>query len=302
VPEEIPLLRQCLAELVGTFILVLFGAGSIHVAVLTGALQGLWQVAIVWGVGISLAIYVAGALSGAHINPAITVAMVVFRGFDRRKLLPYILAQLAGAMVAAALLYGLFSGVLANFEAAHHLTRGAPGSQLSAMVYADYFPNPAIAAARGWSASVVSLPQAMLAEGVGTAMLAMMVFAITDPRNASRPRGGLGALGIGLTVSVVIAVLAPLTQAGLNPARDLGPRLVAWLAGWGHVALPGPRDGALPVYVLSPLLGALAGAGVYQAVTRALHRGRAARQTVHRAPQTADAQTLAPMSDKGEFV
>ena len=95
------LLRKCLAEVAGTFILVFFGVGSVHAAVLTGAQQGLWQVAVVWGVAISLAIYATGALSGAHMNPAMTASFAVFRGFPWRQVPAYVLSQFVGAFLAA---------------------------------------------------------------------------------------------------------------------------------------------------------------------------------------------------------
>jgi glycerol uptake facilitator len=274
-----PLYRECLAEGIGTFILVFFGVGSVHVAVLTGALEGLWQVAVVWGVAISLAIYALSAISGAHINPSITLAFAAFGGFARQKILPYISAQVIGAILAAGILFVLYQNVLAEFEAAEGIVRGQTGSELSAMCYGEYFPNPAIAKAKDWNGNVVTHRQAMLAEGIGTAFLAFFVFAVTDSKNRNRPRGTIFALFIGLTVSIIISVVAPLTQAGLNPARDFGPRVVAFLAGWKSIAIPGPRGGFFTVYILSPILGAMVGAGIYQYLIRPGHISNSAKQT-----------------------
>src|SRR2546425_1507481 len=95
-----PLLSRCLAEIIGTFILVFFGCGAVHAAVLTGAQSGLWQVAIVWGVAVTVAIYVVGGVSGAHINPAITVGLAAWRRFTWPQVAPYILSQLAGGFLA----------------------------------------------------------------------------------------------------------------------------------------------------------------------------------------------------------
>src|ERR671925_1332632 len=91
-----------IGEVLGTFLLVLFGTGSVACSVLTGALQGLWQVAVVWGFGVTLAIYCSAALSGAHLNPAVSLAFALLRSdrFPRSRLLPYWLAQLTGAIVA----------------------------------------------------------------------------------------------------------------------------------------------------------------------------------------------------------
>ncbi len=261
------LVGQCLSEFLGTLILVFFGVGAVNTAVLTGAQSGLWQVAVVWGVAIALAIYATGAVSGTHINPAITVAMAVWRGFPKAKVPAYIAAQVAGAFCGSLLLYALFRGIIPSFEAAHHLVRGQPGSELSAMVFGEYFPNPAIFGTTPEAFRQVSHATAMLAEAIGTAFLACFVFALTEPRNSQAPRF-MAALFIGLTVSIIISIVAPLTQAGLNPARDFGPRLVAYLFGWGEIAIPGPRGGFFTVYILSPILGGVFGAGVYQLMVR----------------------------------
>jgi glycerol uptake facilitator protein len=189
-----------------------------------------------------------------------TIAFAVFRRFPWRHVAPYVASQLVGAFAAAALLLALYGGIIERFEQSHNLVRGQPGSERTAMVYGEYFPNPAGEVA----ADAVPEAVAMLGEAVGTALLAMMVFAMTDRHNPGRPNGTLAALFIGLTVSVIIAVLAPLTQASLNPARDFGPRLLAFFAGWGSVAIPGPRGGFLTVYILSPIVGALAGAAAYE--------------------------------------
>src|SRR2546423_9597181 len=100
-------LRIYLAEALGTFILVLFGCGAVHSAVLTGAQSGLWQVAIVWGMGVALAAYCVGGVSGAHINPAMTIALAVWRQFPWNMVGPYIAVQVAGAFLAAAALYAV---------------------------------------------------------------------------------------------------------------------------------------------------------------------------------------------------
>src|SRR5262249_42710406 len=90
------LLTRCMARRLGTFILVLFGWGAVHAAVLAGAQSGLWQVAVVWGIGVMLAIFVVGGVSGAHINPAITVSLSTWGRFPKSEVLPYILAQMVG--------------------------------------------------------------------------------------------------------------------------------------------------------------------------------------------------------------
>ncbi len=269
VGETPAILHRCAAEGVGTFILVFFGTGAVHAAVLTGAQSGLWQVAVVWGIGVALAIHATATISGAHINPAMTAAFALFRGFPRREILPYWVAQLAGAMVAAALLYLLFGGFLDAREEAAGVTRGAPGSEITAMCYGEYFPNPGLGTDAPAHAKV-PWEAAIAAEFIGTMVLAFVVFALTDLRNSGAAGVSFTPALIGLTVAALISVIAPLTQAGFNPARDFGPRLVAWLAGWGSIAIPGPRGGFFTVYVLAPILGAIAGGALQRTL---LHRG-----------------------------
>jgi len=265
-----PLLPALAAEYLGTFILVFFGVGAVNAAVATGAQQGLWQVAVVWAVGVSLGIYTAAALSGAHLNPAVTIASAVYEGFSWWRVVPYATAQTAGAASASLVLYGLFSEAIVEFERRHGLLRGGPGSELSAMMFGEYFPNPAIFGTAEEAWRIVTPATAFMAELVGTAMLAFLIGAVTRDRNPVRPSSGAAPLLIGLGVAAIISVIAPLTQAGLNPARDFGPRLVAYAMGWGEIAIPGPRGGWLGVYVVAPILGALIGWGAHRALAAKL--------------------------------
>jgi glycerol uptake facilitator protein len=255
--------QLCLAEFIGTYILVFFGVGSVHAAVLTGAQSGLWQVAIVWGVAISLAIYALGAVSGAHINPAMTLAFAAWRGFPKAKIAPFILAQVVGGFAAGMLAYAVYHGMLIDFEAAKHITRGAAGSELSAMMFGEYFPNPTTTI-RPESVPVLI---GFLAEAVGTGILAASIFAFTENRNSVTPQF-LTPLLIGLTVAILICLFGTVTQAGFNPARDFGPRLASYVLGWGNIAIPGPRGGFFVVYILAPIVGAIVGSGLYQHVLR----------------------------------
>jgi len=272
------LLSCFLAELVGTWLLVFLGCGAVHSAVLTGGLSGLWQVGSVWGVAIMGAAYACGPVSGAHINPAITIGFAAWGKFPWPRVAPYIAAQLVGAFIAAALLYTIFSQILDQRERHFQVTRGQPGSEITAMCYGEYYPNPATVAnldplrrqpaISEESERLVTHGMAMLAEVLGTMILALVVAAVTDDRSPSGPRY-LAPLFIGLTVAALISVIAPLTQACLNPARDVGPRLFAYIAGWGQIALPGPRGHYwMAVYIAAPVMGGILGTGLYHRVLR----------------------------------
>ncbi len=254
-------LNDLMGELIGTFILVFFGCGSVVVSVLFSAHVGLFQVAAIWGVGVALAIYSTRHLSCAHLNPAVTLAMVT-SGRMPIKLLPiYFLGQFIGAFIASAILYVLFADSIAQYELQNGIIRGTPDSVKTAMMFGEFYPNPG-------SSAVVSTLNAFLAEAIGTFVLVALIFNLTECCNVGRPDNSIAPLFIGLTVSIIICVIAPLTQAGINPARDLSPRLFSYLAGWGSASFPDNHYGFLSVYVLGPLVGGVLASILF---TKAIH-------------------------------
>ena len=270
---ESGLFSCCFAEALGTFLLVFIGCGVVHSAVLTGSQSGLWQVAIVWGIGVTLAIYCTNHISGAHLNPAMTLAFAFWGMFSLRKVFPYIASQVLGAMVAAFFLFVIYQPYIIQREIERGIIRGEAGSELTAMCYGEYFPNPGpLSNAEGLYDpskrisfdAKVSHFNAFLAEVLGTMILACVIFALTDSSNTKAPESNLAPLFIGLTVAVLISVIAPLTQACFNPARDFGPRLVSYFLGWGSIAIPGPRGGFFTIYILAPSVGAVLGGGLYK--------------------------------------
>lgn len=261
------LAHQCIAECLGTMFIVIFGVGSVCAAVLTGTSSGLWQIATVWGFGVALAILATASVSGAHLNPAVSLAFAIFRpqDFPIHKLLPYWFAQYLGGVLGGAFNLLLFGPLFRHMEALNpELLRGEPGSLLTARAFGEYFPDPGLAdsSTLPLTQDVISPLFAMFVEAWGTGILMFMILALTDPRQKIIREKELLPFYIGFTVSVLITLYAPLTQAGWNPARDFGPRLVAAMAGWGKVAIPGPRNGFW-VYIIGPKIGAPIGALLY---------------------------------------
>ncbi len=266
-----PVPKWAIGEFFGTFLMVFFGCGSVCAAVACGAQVGVFQVAIVWGIAIATAIYLTGSLSSAHLNPAVTIASAAWSRFPIRLILPYVVVQLAAAFAAAALLFALFGGAIAAYETKIGIERGATGSEASAMVFGEYFPNPGGKPLTAAARTTMSPLRAFSAELVGTAILVLVIFCVTDERNGTRPQI-LTAATIGLTVTLIISLIGPLTMAGLNPARDFGPRLFSSLAGWRGVPFTANGSGWLTVYLIAPIVGGLLGGGIYRVFFRAAYR------------------------------
>jgi glycerol uptake facilitator protein len=257
-----PLPGWMVGEFIGTFLLVFFGCGSVATAVLTGAQVGIFQVAIVWGLGIAFAIHLTASLSGAHLNPAVTIAMAAWRGFPKRRVLPYIAVQLVAAFVCAAVLDVIFAGALTQFEAKGNIQRGQPGSEASAMIFGEYFPSPGGKPLVNPPSDFASSLRPAATEAIGTAVLLLIICGVTDEHNRSRPTE-LAPLLIGLTITALISLLGPLTMAAFNPARDLGARLFSACAGWGSLPFTVNGWGWLTVYIVGPITGGWIGAGIY---------------------------------------
>lgn len=242
--------KEFIGETLGTFILVLFGCGSVAVSVLFGAYQGIIQIGIAWGIGVTLAIYLTRHLSCAHLNPAVSIAMVIGKRMSARKLPVYLIGQFVGAILAGLIIYLLFNPSIQAYESNHSIIRGTVESIQTAKMFGEFYSVPG-------SSAVVSLPLAIGAEAFGTFLLLLMIFALTEGCNIGRPHDALAPMFIGLTVTSIICLIAPLTQAGLNPARDFGPRLVAWATGWGNAAFPDQSGGFFFVYILAPVIGGI---------------------------------------------
>jgi len=264
-----------IGEFVGTFLLVFFGCGSVCSAVTTGAQVGVFQVAIVWGLGIATAIYLTASLSGAHLNPAVTISLAMWGDFPKRRVPGYIATQLVGAFASAAMLYVIFGGAITEFETKNNIVRGEVGSEASAMVFGEYYPNPLGKPLATANPDRMCQWRAFIAEVIGTAILLLVIFCTTDLNNQNRPQI-LTAATIGLTITLLISLLGPLTMACFNPARDLGPRLFSSLAGWGTVPFTTNGMGWLTVYIIAPILGGLLGGAVYRFFFRLQYRNAAA--------------------------
>lgn len=247
-----------IGEFLGTFLLVLFGCGSVATAVALQAQVGLFQVAIVWGFGLTVAILLTMRLSGAHLNPAITIAMTVFRSFPKHLAIGYITVQFLGAFAASILILQIYGGAIERFEKENGITRGEIGSEASGMIFGEYYPNPEGAALDVKDREAVHMGHAFLAELVGTALLALVIFSITDRQSNNLPEWLIPFI-IGITLTVLISLFAPVSMGGFNPARDLAPRILSSIAGWKSIPFSTNGLGWLIVYIAGPISGGLLG-------------------------------------------
>jgi len=270
VPEEhrhrwgprLELLGACFAEMWGTAVIVLFGCGSVCSALYVESQIDLFGIAAVWGLGVALAVYCSANISGAHLNPAVSLAFAIYRpkAFPWRRLPWFVLFQMLGGVLGGAVNLAIYGPAIRRFEAKQGLVRGTMPSHLSAMAFGEYFPNPGLVQAGLLEPDEISVFGALCVEAWGTFILMVVILSVIPEGEAMllHTSRGLIPLIIGATVTCNLFVYAPWTQAGWNPARDFGPRLVTYMAGWGAAAIPGPRNGFW-IYIVGPCIGTVLG-------------------------------------------
>ena len=256
---------ELLAEFLGTFVLIALGDGVVAMAV--AALNssgraanpttiflaaGDWMI-IVWGwaFAVIFGVYVAGGVSGAHINPAVTLALAVRRGFPWAKVIPYWIAQILGAFVGAALVFLDYHDAISAFEKAANIVRDGAGGNTTFSIFAT-FPAPY------YNGSLIG---PLIDQIIGTALLVLLIFAVVDTLNQA-PGMNLGAFIIGLIVAAIGISFGANAGYAINPARDFGPRVFAFIAGWGKNAFPGVSS-YWWVPIVGPLIGGVIGAFIY---------------------------------------
>jgi glycerol uptake facilitator protein len=267
---RVGLAGELAAECLGTFILICFGDGVVAMAVAalnqsgrgTQIFQASGDWLIIgwgWGFAVAFAVYVVGGVSGAHINPAVTIAFAARRDFPWRKVPGYIAAQVVGAFLGALLVYIVYKAAIDSYDTANHITRGAPNSVPTYSIFAT-FPAPYFKTVIG----------PLIDQIVGTAFLVAFVFAVVDEFNQP-VKANLAPLIIGFIVVAIGLSFGANAGYAINPARDFGPRVFAWIAGWGKVALPGDYANISTYFwipIVGPIVGGVIGAYVYDFAVR----------------------------------
>lgn len=250
--REYSLTAQLIAEFVGTMLILLFGAGVVAMIVLfgTGAAGevvngGYTNITLGWGLGVTFGVYAAAKVSGAHLNPAVTLALAVFRGFPWSKVVPYCVAQTAGAFAGAALVFVNYRPAFERFD---------PALEKTAKIFTTFPTFPALPAA------------GFIDQVLGTALLLFLIFAVTDELNMP-VSANLAPVVIGLIVVAIGISFGALHGYAINPARDLGPRVFVVLAGFKNNGLT-DGSGVWWVPIAAPLLGGVLGGGLYDLTVR----------------------------------
>jgi MIP family channel proteins len=240
--------REAAAEFLGTFILIVFGSAVVAQVVLSGGSHGSYiSINIAWGLAVTMAVYVTAGVSGAHLNPAVTLALAVHRDFPWRKVLPYCAAQVAGAFAASAVTFATYREAFDRFDGG---VRQVTGPRATAGIFATY-PQDFLS----------NVPGGLVDQVVGTALLILVIFALGDRRN-SPPDAAVAPVVVGLLVALIGMTFGFNAGYAINPARDLGPRLFTAVAGWGReVFRAGNHWWWVPI--VGPCVGGVLGGAVY---------------------------------------
>jgi len=238
------LAQRCAAEAIGTGTIVLGGCGSVCAMKYAGGGVPGWGPAFAFGSSVVLGIFLTGHVSGAHLNPAVTFSESVRGNFNRKEVVPYVSAQCGGATAASAANLLLFR----------------PGITSTMMKSAEGFSG-AFGITGGLCKSALGI---LGAEVSSTACLIYAICGLTNPRSSILD-GAAPAL-IGTTIATLIGIFGPLNGCGMNPARDIGPRLVSMIGGWGKTAL----SKGWWAYPVGPMIGRVIGSTAYDAVNKKL--------------------------------
>ncbi|MFC7248006.1 MIP/aquaporin family protein [Catellatospora aurea] len=236
--------RELSAEFAGTMILILFGVGVVA-QVVAGGLGDHDSIAWAWGLGVTLGVYTAARISGAHINPAVTFSLAIFKGFPWIKVVPYIIAQFLGAFVAALIVRWNYTEMLHAVD---------PGLTMKTQGVFSTLP--------GNGSLPIDIWGAFRDQIIGTAILLFMVLALTDLLNLP-PLANLAPLMIGLLVVAIGMAWGTAAGYAINPARDFGPRLASYLTGYESAFRDQYGNLYFWVPILGPLIGGPLGAWLY---------------------------------------
>ncbi|AHG60077.1 MIP/aquaporin family protein [Buchnera aphidicola] len=240
------IIKQCFVEFFGTGLIIFFGTGCVAATKLTDVHFNQFEISCIWGLGVSISIYFSSSISGAHLNPAITIFLWLSSEFHKRKVLPYIISQIFGSFIFTMLIYSLYYNSLISFENQNNITIGTKDSLNLASIFCVY-PNCNNSFIRN---SIIE---------IFTAALFMIILSQFNNKKNSKflyPTF-IAPILIGILVFMINLLISPLNNISLNPARDLGPKIFLSLTGWGMFSFTGGNNNFL--YLLIPIIGPILG-------------------------------------------
>ncbi|CAF1564076.1 unnamed protein product, partial [Didymodactylos carnosus] len=268
----IRLLAECVSELLGTMILVLVGCSGIAQYVLSkGVLSSFLSVNFAFGFGALIAVYVAGPVSGAHINPAVSIAMLSLRSITPLQCLTYIISQFIGAFIGAALVFGVYYDAINKFDEGH---RQVSGNQATAGIFGTY-------PAQGVSQVTLFFDQVL-----STGLLLVGLCALGNKRN-KLVSNSLIPIAVAFIIISIGVGFGFNCGFPINPARDLGPRIFTLCVGYGtEVFSVGNYYFWIPL--IGPIFGGLIGAWIYHGYSKLMkiHIGEDDKQIQYARYQT----------------
>ncbi len=256
--------RELLAEFLGTLTLMIFGLAVNAQVTLSSQATGTYlSINFGWGLAVMMGIYVSGGISGAHLNPAVTIALACLRGFSWRKVIPYILVQLLAAIVASTIVFFVYYDALGAYEAnllssnEAVQTLGTSHLMETAGIWATY------------PQEYLTLRGGFVDQAVGTALLLMLIFAMSDGQNLA-PYPKIAPITVGTIVFLIGMTFGLNCGYAINPIRDFGPRIFTYVAGWGGEVFQ-KGNGFWWVPIAGPIVGAVIGGFTYDLFVKNRH-------------------------------
>ena len=243
------IIQQCIVEFFGTGLIIFFGTGCLAASKLTNINLNPFEISCIGGFGVSISMYFSSSISGAHLNPAITIFFWLSSEFHKKKVVPYIISQIFGSFFFTMLIYHLYDDALILFEIKNHIIRGTQDSLSLASIFCIY-PNYNNSFIRDFIIEIFS-----------TALFVIVLLQLNNKKNNKFSCDNfISSILIGMLAFVINLVISPVNNISLNPARDLGPKIFLSLNGWGALSFTGGNDNFL--YFLIPTIGPILGANL----------------------------------------
>ncbi|CAL4322187.1 MIP/aquaporin family protein [Buchnera aphidicola] len=241
------IIKQCLAEFFGTGLIILFGLNATVLSKLSNYNINYLDISIIWSIGVSISIYSSLFISGAHLNPAITIFLWSISEFNKKKVLPYIFSQILGSFFFTMIIYCIYRNILIVFERTHKIVRGTQESLDLASIFCVY---PKI--------NTLFLYD-FIAEVMTSIIFMIVIMLLRHKKKYLLTYSYLSPILVGILIFFINISIGSYYNITLNPARDIGPRVFLSFIGWGSLSFTGGTN--IP-YFFIPLLGPIIGINI----------------------------------------